>query len=77
MKKRFTDEQVIGILREAEIGALSIKALCKQHKVTEQTFFRWRNTFDGLDVPDARRLKRRVAEQMRVIDGMKEIVRKK
>ena len=77
MKKRFTDEQVIGILREAEIGALSIKALRKQHKVTEQTFFRWRNKFDGLDVPDARRLKRLVAEQMRVIDGMKEIVRKK
>ncbi|UXZ38350.1 transposase [Cupriavidus gilardii] len=41
MKKRFTDEQIIGILREAEIGAMSIKALCKKHNVTEQTFFRW------------------------------------
>jgi hypothetical protein len=43
-KKRFTHEQVIGILREAEIGTLSIKALCKKHNVTEQTFSRWRNT---------------------------------
>ncbi|TCS93719.1 putative transposase [Tepidimonas ignava] len=85
LKKRFTDEQIIGILREAEVGAISIKALCKskKHNVAEQTFFRWRNKFGGLDVPDARRLKdlasenarlkRLVAEQMLVIDGMKEI----
>jgi len=87
MKKRFTDEQIIGILREAEIGTMSIKALCKKRNLTEQTSFRWRNKFGGLDVPDARRLKdlesenarlkRLVAEQMLVIDGMKEIVRKK
>lgn len=73
--------------REAEIGTLSIKTLCRKHNVTEQTFFRWRNKFGGLDVSDARRLKdlesenarlkRLVAEQMLVIDGMKEIVRKK
>ena len=87
MKKRFTDEQIIGILREAGVGAMSIKALCKKHNLTEQAFFRWRNKFGGLDVPDARRLKdlesetarlkRLVAEQMLVIDGMKEIVREK
>lgn len=87
MKKRFTDEQIIGILREAEAGTTTIKALCKKHNLTEQTFFRWRNKFGGLDVPDARRLKelesenarlkRLIAEQMLVIDGMKEIVRKK
>ena len=87
MKKRFTDEQIISILREAEAGATSIKALCKKHNITDQTFFRWRNKFGGLDVPDARRRKdletensrhkRLVAEQMLVIDGMKEIVRKK
>ena len=87
MKKRFTDEQIIGLLREAEVGAMSIKALCKKHNPTEQTFFRWRNKFEGLDVPDAprlkdlesenARLKRLVAEQMLVIDGMKEIVRKR
>lgn len=87
MKKRFTDEQIISILREAEAGAMPIKALSKKHNITEQTFFRWRNKFGGMDVSDARRLKdmesensrlkRLVAEQMLVIDGMKEIVRKK
>ena len=87
MKKRFTDEQVIAILREAEAGVAPIKALCKKHNISEQTFFRWRNRFGGMDVADARRLKdlesenarlkRLVAEQMLVIDGMKEIVRKK
>ena len=87
MKKRFTDEQVIAILREAEAGTSPIKALCKKHNISEQTFFRWRNRFGGMDVPDAKRLKdlesenarlkRLVAEQMLVIDGMKEIVRKK
>jgi putative transposase len=87
MKKRFTEEQVITILREAETGAMPIKALCKKHNITEQTFFRWRNKYGGMDVPDARRLKdleaenarlkRLVAEQLLVIDGMKEIVRKK
>jgi len=87
MKKRFTDEQVIAILRETEAGAAPIKALRKKHNISEQTFFRWRNRFGGMDVPDARRLKdmesenarlkRLVAEQMLVIDGMKEIVRKK
>lgn len=87
MKKRFTDEQIVTILREAEVGATSIKALCKKHNITEQSFYRWRNQFGGLEVPDVRRLKeleaenaklkRLVGEQMLVIDGMKEIVRKK
>jgi putative transposase len=61
--------------------------VCKKHNITEQTFFRWRNKYGGMDVSDARRLKdleaenarlkRMMAEQLLVIDGMKEIVRKK
>lgn len=87
MKKRHSEEQIITILREAEAGTVAVKTLCKRHNISEQTFFRWRNRFGGMDVPDARRLKdlesenaklkRLVAEQMLVIDGMKEIARKK
>lgn len=87
MKKRYTDEQIIRILREAESKEIPIRDLCKRHNITEQTFFRWRNRFGGLDVPDAKRLKelesennklkRLLAEQMLVIEGLKEFSRKK
>jgi putative transposase len=61
--------------------------LCKRHNITEQTFFRWRNQFGGMEVADTRKLKdlesenaklkRLVAEQLLVIDGLKEFSRKK
>lgn len=85
MKKRHTGEQIITILREAESGATPVRTLCKRHNISEQTFFRWRNKFGGMEVPDARRLKdlesenaklkRLVAEQLLAIEGMKEVVR--
>ena len=87
MKKRFTEEQIVRILREAESRETPIRDVCRRHNITEQTFFRWRNKYGGMDVPDARRLKeldaenarlkRLVAEQMLVIDGLKEFARKK
>ena len=87
MKKRFTDEQIVRVLREAEAKDIPIREVCKKHNITEQTFFRWRNRFGGMDVPDAKRLKelesennklkRLVAEQMLVIDGLKEFSREK
>lgn len=87
MKKRFSEEQIVRILREAEAREIPIRDLCKRHNITEQTFFRWRNKYGGMDVSDARRLKelesenarlkKMVAEQLLVIDGLKEFSRKK
>lgn len=87
MKKRHTDEQIIRILREAESQEVPIKDLCKRYNISEQTFYRWRTKFGGMDVAEARRLKaleseneklkRLVAEQLLVIDGLKEFSRKK
>jgi len=87
MKKRHSEEQIIRILREAEANEVPIRDVCKQHNITEQTFYRWRNKYGGMDVAESRRLrelesenaklKRMVAEQMLVIDGLKEFSRKK
>ncbi len=87
MKKQHSEEQIIRILREAEKNQIPIREVCKQHNITEQTLYRWRNKYGGMDVADARRLKdlesensrlkRLVAEQMLVIDGLKEFSRKK
>jgi len=87
MKKRFTEEQIVRILREAEASQMPIRELSRKHNITEQTFFRWRNKYGGMDVSDARRLKdlesenaklkRLVAEQLLVIDGLKEFSGKK
>jgi putative transposase len=55
-KARFTEEQIIRILQEAVAGR-PIRELCRQHGVTQTTFFRWRDMYGGLQVSEARRLK--------------------
>lgn len=54
--KRFTEEKIIGILKEGEAGAVA-KDLCRRHGISEQTYYRWRRKYGGLDVQEARRLK--------------------
>jgi putative transposase len=66
MKKRFIEEQIIGILRQAEADGVVIRDLCRKHNITEQTFFRWRNKYNGMTVPEARRLKDLEAENAKL-----------
>ena len=56
MKKRFTEEQIIGFLREAEAG-LPIAELCRKHAFSEASYYLWRSKFGGMSVSDAKRLK--------------------
>jgi putative transposase len=55
-RSRFTEEQIIGILKEHEAGAKTAD-LCRKHGVSQATFFKWKSKFGGMEVSDARKLK--------------------
>ena len=65
MKKRFSDEQIIGFLREAEAG-VSVKDLCRKHGFSDASFYTWRSKFGGMDVSDAKRLRAMEQENTRL-----------
>lgn len=65
MKKRFTEEQIIGFLREAEAG-LPIKELCRRHGFSEASYYLWRSKFGGMSISDAKRLKELETENARL-----------
>lgn len=56
MKRRFTDEQIVGILKEGEAG-VPAKELCRKHNISDATFYTWRKKFGGMGTQDVRRLK--------------------
>lgn len=64
-RSRFSEEQIIGILKEAEAGAPG-KDICRRHGISEQTFYRWKAKFGGLGVSDARRLKQLESENAKL-----------
>jgi putative transposase len=65
MKKRYSEEQIIGFLREADAG-VSVKDLCRRHGFSEGSYYLWRGKYGGLSVPDAKRLKALEAENARL-----------
>ena len=65
MKKRFTEEQIIGFLREAD-KRVSVQDLCRRHGFSEASYYAWRSKYGGMDVSDARRLKALEAENARL-----------
>ena len=56
MKKRFTEEQIMGFLREADAG-VAVKDLCRRHGFSEASYYLWRGKCGGMGVSDAKRLK--------------------
>lgn len=84
MKKRFTEEQIVKILREGESG--TIKEVCRRYGISEVTFYNWRNKYSGIGVPEVRRLKdlelennrlkRILAERDLEIDTLRDIMKK-
>jgi len=65
VKKRFSEEQIIGFLREADKG-VPVKELCRKHGFSEASYYLWRSKFGGMDVSDARRLKVLEAENAKL-----------
>ena len=63
--KRFTEQQIIGVLREAEAGAKT-KDLCRKHGISDATFYNWKAKFGGMTVSEARRLKELEAENAKL-----------
>jgi len=84
-KSRFTDEQIVAILKEAEKTGQTSE-LIRRHGIAKETFYRWRRKFGGLEVSDAkrlraleeenRRLKRVVADQALNIQVLKDVLGK-
>ena len=84
-RKRFTEEQIIGVLKENEAGA-KVDELCRRHGISSATFYTWRKKYGGMDASEAKRLraleaenaklKRIVADQMLDMTAMKELLAK-
>jgi putative transposase len=84
--KRYSEEQIIGVLKESEAGTAT-KELCRRRGITATTFYRWKAKFGGMEVSDARRLrqledenrrlKHIVAEQALDIAALKGVLGKK
>lgn len=85
-KTRMSPEQIVKVLQEAEKGEASIGGVCRKHKISEATYYRWRRVYGDMKVPEVKRLrelelengrlKRILAERVLEIDVMKEVLAK-
>lgn len=85
-KQRFTEEQIIAVLKEQEAGAKA-SDLCRRHGISEATFYNWKAKYGGMDVSEAKRLKaleeentklkKLLAEQMLDVAALRELLSKK
>ena len=83
---RFSEEQIIGILKEAEAGGTKIAELCRRHGISDATFYNWRSKYGGLEVSELRRwrqleeenrrLKTIVADQALDLRALKDVLAK-
>ena len=86
MKKRFTEEQIIRVLDEANTG-IKVEELCRKHGISQPTYYNWKAKFGGMTVSEAKRLrtleaengklKKLVAEQALDIIALKDVVSRK
>ncbi len=84
---QFSQEQIVALLQQAEKGEQTIQAICREHGITQTTFYRWRRIYGGMNVSEASRLKelekensrlkRLLAERDLEIDALREYLAKK
>ncbi len=87
MKKRFSEEQIVGILREGQAGQKTVEELCRAHGIAPPTYYGWKRKYGSMAEPDVKRLKelekenarlkRLLAERDLEVDVMKEFLEKK
>lgn len=65
MKKRFSDEQILNILKEGDAG-IPVKDICRKHGISDATFYTWRKKYGGMQASDVRRLKQVEAENAKL-----------
>lgn len=64
-KTRYSEEQIIRVLQEVESGA-KVRDVCREHGIAENTYYRWKSKYGGMDVSDTRRLKELERENRRL-----------
>jgi putative transposase len=87
LKSRFSEAAIVAILRQADAGEKAIGQLCRDHGISENTYYRWKRRFGGMGLPELRRqrqleqenarLKRLLAERDLEVDALRELLAKK